>query len=641
MKSLNTILGLQLLVGSLVALVVSMGIQAFRFHSEAVRRADEGVGLAVQEVAWEIGRQRDAALDGAMLAAQQGASDGEGATSNRGGPASVILEFDGDLRERVARGEAPGVLSQLVEMIRSASVAGVTGAHLPSSAVVAVDGEPWVIAAADHVGGEGSRSVLVRPLDLRLVRALHPEVEFAFHDLNGESPPNHVAGALDQLLTKGGGVSRDAEPQDAASGGAVSPCTVSARSGGGAVGMQLFRDGMGRPGLVVSATQVPSAAASILAVARELVIFQLLAAGIAALVALRFLIRFVRQPLHQIHGHVTQLTASSKAKSRLHRWDALEFQRLDQALMGMIDKVAVDRQTVVHDARRAGMSDVSMGVVHAAGNILNSINVSTKLLLRDVAAVDVTDMHSLARELEEHSEDLSTYITENENGKFLVPFIIAMADAVGDLRSRCIVELESLDLGLSQAIDLIRSQEKYAVGPSIEEEVELSGVVERALEVATTSLPSVVGVEIERDFDGAPLVRTDSHRLKSVLINVIVNAFEALQGPDLRERRIVLRVYGTEDRRVVVEVTDTGCGIDPGSLDQIFTSSFTSKEGHAGEGLHMAANVCQELGIAIGVMSEGPGAGSSIKLRIPTVGSAERAETGPGASEPEPAPTQS
>ena len=165
--------------------------------------------------------------------------------------------------------------------------------------------------------------------------------------------------------------------------------------------------------------------------------------------------------------------------------------------------------------------------------------------------------------------------------------------------------------------------------------------MERALEVATTSLPSVVGVEIERDFDGAPLVRTDSHRLKSVLINVIVNAFEALQGPDLRERRIVLRVYGTEDRRVVVEVTDTGCGIDPGSLDQIFTSSFTSKEGHAGEGLHMAANVCQELGIAIGVMSEGPGAGSSIKLRIPTVGSAERAETGPGASEPEPAPTPS
>jgi sensor histidine kinase regulating citrate/malate metabolism len=75
----------------------------------------------------------------------------------------------------------------------------------------------------------------------------------------------------------------------------------------------------------------------------------------------------------------------------------------------------------------------------------------------------------------------------------------------------------------------------------------------------------------------------------------------------------------------VVEVSDTGCGIDPGLLDQIFTSSFSDKAGHAGEGLHMAANVCQELGIAIGVMSEGPGTGSSIKLRIPTAKTAEGA----------------
>ena len=223
---------------------------------------------------------------------------------------------------------------------------------------------------------------------------------------------------------------------------------------------------MERPALVVSAIQSPSLASSFFAVARGLVIYQLLAAGIAALIALRFLVRFVRQPLKQIHGHVTQLTASSKARPKLQSWEALEFRRLDQALVGMIDKVAVDRQAVVHDARLAGMSDVSMGVVHAAGNLLNSINVSTKLLLRDVEAVDIDDMHCLARELEEHSDDLASYISENDNGKFLLPFIVAMTDAVGDLRSRCIIELESLDQGLSQVIDMIRSQEKYAVGPT-------------------------------------------------------------------------------------------------------------------------------------------------------------------------------
>lgn len=618
MKSLNTILGLQLLAGSLVALAISLGIQTVGFHREAVRGAAEGVGLAVEEVAWEIGRQRDAALAGAQLAAQQGDATGEEAASTHPNHTSVTLEFDAAQVGRVVRGATPQDLPELVEAIRSYSVAGITGALDPSSAVVIVADQPWVVAAAAHASREGVRSVVVRPLDLRLVRALHPEVEFAFHDLYGAPPPSHVAGALDQLLVAG-----RAEPSDSGSVGAVS-----AGSGSGAIGMQLFRDGMERPALVVSAIQSPSLASSFFAVARGLVIYQLLAAGIAALIALRFLVRFVRQPLKQIHGHVTQLTASSKARPKLQSWEALEFRRLDQALVGMIDKVAVDRQAVVHDARLAGMSDVSMGVVHAAGNLLNSINVSTKLLLREVEAVDIDDMHCLARELEEHSDDLASYISENDNGKFLLPFIVAMTDAVGDLRSRCIIELESLDQGLSQVIDMIRSQEKYAVGPTMEEEVELSDIVECALEVAATSLPRTSGVEIERHFEGAPLVRTESHRLKSVLINIIVNAFEALQSEGLPKRRITLRVYGTGDRRVVVEVSDTGCGIDPASLDQIFTSSFTSKEGHAGEGLHMAANVCQELGIAIGVMSEGPGTGSSIKLRIPTAGAVERAEAG-------------
>ena len=50
MKSLNTILGLQLLAGSLVALAISLGIQTVGFHREAVRGAAEGVGLAAPQV---------------------------------------------------------------------------------------------------------------------------------------------------------------------------------------------------------------------------------------------------------------------------------------------------------------------------------------------------------------------------------------------------------------------------------------------------------------------------------------------------------------------------------------------------------------------------------------------------------------
>ena len=623
MKSLTASLGIQLLLGSVVALSASLGVQTYCFHGQAVGNADELVGLAMDDVEWEIERHRQATLTSALLAARSGSvEDFNAVEGGEAGacftPSDLILNFDGAEEPSVLVGREGPAPSSMVEAIRAASVAGVTGANEPNSAVVMVDGEPVVVAAANREAGAGGRIVVVSPLELRMVAGLYPGVELAFIDLDGamESVPPSVLAQLEDDNER-----------------LASP--------GEAVEVRLLGDGMERPSMIAFARRQPSLAASFLAVLTGPVMYQVLAGSFVALLALMFLLRSVVVPLKHLQGHVTQLSASTKVKGKFRSGNADEFRRLDQALTGMVDRVAVQRHETVQDARRAGMSDVSMGVVHAAGNILNSINVSTKLLLQDVLAVDVNDMHSLSRELEEHADDLGAYLAENESARFLGPFMVAMADAVGDLRSRCVVELESLDEGLGQAIDLIRSQEKYAVGPAMEEEVELSEVVERALEVARLSVDGSAGVKIERQFDGIPLLRTDPHRLASALINIIVNALEAVQGEGLSERCLSLRVYGTQDRRVVVEVSDTGCGIDPVLLDQIFTSSFTGKPGHAGEGLHIAANVCQELGIAIGVMSEGLGTGSSIKLRIPTGKPTEAvAQPGPDQHESEPATTR-
>ncbi|MGD2018192.1 MAG: HAMP domain-containing sensor histidine kinase [Planctomycetota bacterium] len=624
MKSLRSILGAQLVLGCLAAMAVILAVRTASYHGEAVERTQLGVAAAMEDVAWEIARQRRATLEGAVLLAEhlelpgEAAEDPTAELSSRHLPSTVAFRFEGTGECQLVHGQPPVDAAHLEEAIRSASVAGVRGPDGPSSAVVVVDGLPLVVAAASGSDAEGARTALVRPLELRIVRSLHPGVQVRFHDFEGNPPPSPYEGALAELQQPGG--------------------CVAVLEHGGSLELRAFADGAGRPALAVAASQFQSLEASFSAVVGGQLVYQLLLVGISVLIALRFLLRSVIRPLAQLQGQAARLTASAKVKSRFSSGDAAEIRRLGVALDGMIDKVEVDRNEIVRDARRAGMSDVSMGVVHAAGNILNSINVSTKLLLRDVKGVDVNDMHSLARELEEHSDDLATYVAENENGRFLIPFIIAMADAVGELRSRCIVELESLDQGLGQVIDLIRSQEKYAVGPAMVEEVALSDVVERALEIASISVDHVEKVHVERQFEGVPLLRTDPHRLTSALINIIVNAFEALESDDLEERRLALRIYATEDRRVVVEVSDTGVGIDPEDLDLIFTSSFSSKHGHSGEGLHMAANVCQELGVAIGVMSEGKGTGCSIKLRVPTAKAAS-AVAEAGASAVEAAPT--
>ncbi|MEL6903839.1 MAG: ATP-binding protein, partial [Planctomycetota bacterium] len=287
------------------------------------------------------------------------------------------------------------------------------------------------------------------------------------------------------------------------------------------------------------------------------------------------------------------------------------------ALDQMLAKIQSDRSEFVRSARIAGMSDVSMGVVHSAGNILNSVNVSTKLLSKEIGAIGVEDLRAMITELEKHKDDLGRYVSEDPNGQFFIPFLLAMTETLDDMRARCIVELESVEHGVAHVIDLIRSQEKYAIGASVVEETNIGDVIDMAVNVAMLANERSSEIVVDRSYDQLRDVHVDRHKLTSILINIVSNAIEALLAEGVEERRLELSVYPMTDDLFVVEVTDSGIGIASEHLDLIFNASFSTKEDSSGQGLHTTANLCKELGIAIGAVSDGVGLGTTLKLRVP------------------------
>ena len=70
MKSLRSILGAQLVLGCLAAMAVILAVRTASYHGEAVERTQLGVAAAMEDVAWEIARQRRATLQGAVLLAE-------------------------------------------------------------------------------------------------------------------------------------------------------------------------------------------------------------------------------------------------------------------------------------------------------------------------------------------------------------------------------------------------------------------------------------------------------------------------------------------------------------------------------------------------------------------------------------------
>lgn len=168
----------------------------------------------------------------------------------------------------------------------------------------------------------------------------------------------------------------------------------------------------------------------------------------------------------------------------------------------------------------------------------------------------------------------------------------------------------------SKRIDrIVRGLLDYARPRGVQaEEVELRQLLEKVVELlgAQGVLKSLeVSVEAE---PGLAAVHADPYQLEQLLINLIMNAKDAMPGGG--ELRLTGRGNAGE---VILEVADTGHGIRPEHLPLVFDPFFTTKEPGKGTGLGLAiaARIAESCGGRLSVESE-LGKGSRFTLALPT-----------------------
>jgi two-component system NtrC family sensor kinase len=94
-------------------------------------------------------------------------------------------------------------------------------------------------------------------------------------------------------------------------------------------------------------------------------------------------------------------------------------------------------------------------------------------------------------------------------------------------------------------------------------------------------------------------------------MNLLVNAVQAID-----ERGTITITTRVEGKEAVVEIADTGKGIDPLHLPKIFSPGFTTKGAGTGLGLSISEKIVRDHGGTIGVTSA-PGGGSTFTVRLP------------------------
>jgi signal transduction histidine kinase len=120
------------------------------------------------------------------------------------------------------------------------------------------------------------------------------------------------------------------------------------------------------------------------------------------------------------------------------------------------------------------------------------------------------------------------------------------------------------------------------------------------------------GVKIERQI-AAESVRGDAEKLKQVVLNLVVNALEAM-----RDGGTLLVRVAAENESVVLSLEDSGPGMEPQILAQVFDPFFTTKEAGTGLGLSIVRKIIDQHAGEVRIESE-RGKGTRVRVVLPSM----------------------
>ena len=112
-----------------------------------------------------------------------------------------------------------------------------------------------------------------------------------------------------------------------------------------------------------------------------------------------------------------------------------------------------------------------------------------------------------------------------------------------------------------------------------------------------------------------PRIYGSATRVGQVLLNLVLNALQALPDRPIERNEVKLSL-DERDGRAIVEVADNGVGIEPGNLSHIFDPFFTTKKKGTGLGLAISKQIVEEMGGQIHVESR-PGQGTRFRISWP------------------------
>ncbi len=294
--------------------------------------------------------------------------------------------------------------------------------------------------------------------------------------------------------------------------------------------------------------------------------------------------------------------------------------RQNQRIRRMSRRLRVQQQQMVQHEKMAALGQMAAGVAHEISNPLASMSSLLQLMQRqpDRPRPEAIDkLHGQVQRINNIIRQMNAFSHPAESQPQAVSTARLLAEAL---------EMVRFDRRLSQ-VEVRRqfAEEPAQQGPA---SVPAGGPAEPAVPARSRSIgtpPTDQVASADRaDADSpqaglpvgpAPIVYVQPHALQQVLINLVLNALDAMEDAPLRRLTLTAR---RADDWCLIEVADTGHGIAPEHMDRLFEPFFTTKPVGRGTGLGLAISysLISKQGGRIEVRST-PGRGTTFILYLP------------------------
>jgi signal transduction histidine kinase len=299
----------------------------------------------------------------------------------------------------------------------------------------------------------------------------------------------------------------------------------------------------------------------------------------------------------------------------------------NDALSMTVSTLEETRALLAAKSYQAGLAEMAVSVLHNIGNAITPVNIRVGMMA-ETPFIDPAIFLSL-RKIKDLAEDPGALDRDRLES---VPKVAAVVSRMLEsAQGRLAEDLEFIRKNVHHIREIITRQQRYAGVYGSETLVDLNELLADSLEMLKDSIRKR-NIVLDTRLEDLPAVRTDRNKMMQVLLNILKNAYEAIDmAGNGRTHRITVRTgMKLQDGRrfAVMSVEDTGIGITPGVRRQMFSYRFSTKQRQSGFGLHDCANYITSRGGTIECRSQGENLGATILLCLPFDPAGQEAETG-------------